>query len=258
MSTFEIIRDASALAKMGVELSNDIRNTDERIHQYLLSEIIHIEEHRNPTRLNMFLSRVKGSGARVNAMHSFVQVFGHVTLNEEANSAIARKDGKSIVKEIKGVKSKYGRTEDNGEVWAVWYSVVKGARKSYTIKEEGKDVKVTRDEFFEFAQSKPWYEFRPEGKVTPFDMKSKFTGLLKSAWSAQIGDKAEINKDFLAELTELAFKYNLVEKTADIISDVAKVPGEYKTVLHLSNDNAPVEQQADTNKPAKTRAATAA
>ena len=62
-----------ALTKESGLLIKAIGKQDSRIQDYLLSELIHIEEHRNPTRLNQFLDRIKSKGSRADAMHKFIQ-----------------------------------------------------------------------------------------------------------------------------------------------------------------------------------------
>lgn len=259
----QIIKDASVLEQMGKDLVSHIRDTDERISVYLLSEVIHIEEHRNPTRLNHFFSRIKGSGQRVNAMHNFVQVFGNLKFNEEANSAIVKRDGKDAIREIKGVKSKHARTDETGEIWAVWYSV-KSARKSVVIKvrENGQEVKktLTLEQHFERAQNAPWYTFQPERQPVAFDADAKVRGLLKSLWNVVLSGDAVISQDLMNGLTELAFKTGVVTKPSDIISDnmVAKVPEKFKAALHLVVDNTKSEEEkpeTERSTPARTRPA---
>ena len=79
----KLITDASTLAKEAVNLGKAIKRNDGRVQTYLLSEIAHIEEHRNPTRLNAFLDGIRGAGARTNAMHAFVQEFANVVWDAE-------------------------------------------------------------------------------------------------------------------------------------------------------------------------------
>jgi hypothetical protein len=76
---FTILGD-NEIGKESTLLVKAIQGSDKRIQRYLVSEIVHIEEHRNPTRLNQFFSAVKGSGARTTAMHAFVQAFGNIEL----------------------------------------------------------------------------------------------------------------------------------------------------------------------------------
>lgn len=221
MSKYNLITDASELAKTGIELARNIRDTDERIAVYLLSEVAHIEVHRNPTRLNMFFSMIKGSGARINAMHNFVQVFANVTFNREANSAI-KADGSL------NDNNKFGRKSEDGSVFAWYYSINKKER--FQKKPEELQAKIIVK-----AEEKPWFMFQPERPPVQFDADAKVKTLLKALWSTALKGDVKISKDLLNGLTELAFKTGVIEKASDIISDdtVAKVPAEYKAVLHI-------------------------
>jgi len=235
-----LITDASELAKTGLELAKSIRDTDERIAIYLLSEVAHIEEHRNPTRLNQFFSRVKGSGARINAMHNFVQVFGNVDFNKDANGAI-KADGNL------NPNNKFGRTDESGEKFAWYYSVKKAPR--FKGKPEQMNEKIITK-----AQEKPWYQFQPERPPQEFKVDDKVKSLLRSIWSNQLSDDPTIiTTGLLADLTELAFKYGIVEKASDIISDdkVAKTPEKFKPMLHLVADNTNKTSETKAEKPAK-------
>lgn len=83
MSKIKLITDAAALAKEAKNLGIAIKRNDTRVQKYLVSEIAHIEQHRNPTRLNDFLSGIKGKGVRSVAMHSFIQTFANVVWDAE-------------------------------------------------------------------------------------------------------------------------------------------------------------------------------
>lgn len=245
MPKYALITDAKELDKVSKDLANDIVNQDERIAIYLLSEVAHIEIHRNPTRLNMFFSRVKGSGARVNAMHNFIQVFANVTLNKDANSAI-KSDG------TLNDNNKFGRRDESGQVYAWWYTVNKKER--YKNKPEEMQAKIIAK-----AEEQPWFKFQPERPVQEFKVDDKFKGLLKAIWNNQLSDDPTIIPgSLLSDLTELAFKHGIVEKPSDIIPDnkVAKVPEKFKPMLHLvasNDDNKSAEKPATTGK-AKTNA----
>lgn len=68
---------------------------DDRIQLYLLSEMAHIAQHRNTTRLNEFFAAMKGKGARVTAMSAYVQKFGTVKVDEEKQKFV-NADNKSF------------------------------------------------------------------------------------------------------------------------------------------------------------------
>jgi hypothetical protein len=91
-----LINDADALKKEAGLIVASGKRMDKRVQVYLCSEIAHIEEHRNPTRLNKFFAEMKGNGMRVNAMHAFIQTFANVKYDEESkkyNVCRAREDG---------------------------------------------------------------------------------------------------------------------------------------------------------------------
>jgi len=228
MSKYNLITDASTLALMGKELAQGIRDQDERIAVYLLSEVAHIEEHRNPTRLNLFFSMIKGSGARINAMHNFIQVFANVSFNKEANSAI-KADG------TKNENNKFARSDESGKPFAWYYSVNKKERF------KGKPEKMA--EIIAKAEEKPWFSFQPERPPAQFDADSRVKALLKSMWAVAIKGDVKISKDLLNGLTELAFKTGVVESPADILGkdEIANVKEEFKPVLHLAVDNTKTE-----------------
>lgn len=240
MAKYNLITDAAELAKTGKELAQGIRDQDERITIYLLSEVAHIEVHRNPTRLNQFFSRIKGSGARINAMHNFIQVFANVTLNKEANSAI-KADGSL------NDNNKFGRKDESGEVFAWYYSVNKKER--FQKKPEELQAKIIAK-----AEEKPWFSFQPEREPVQFDADKKLLGMVKSFWSTALKGDVKISRELLNDLTELAWKHGVVENPEDMIPNnvkVADVPAEYKPMLHLAVDNTKKEE---TKAPAKPKA----
>lgn len=224
MAKYNLITDAAELAKTGKELAQGIRDQDERIAIYLLSEVAHIELHRNPTRLNQFFSMVKGTGARINAMHNFIQVFANVSFNKDANSAI-KSDG-TLQKD-----NKFGRTDESGQVFA-WYYSVKGSKRYQSNPEKMAEIIAK-------AEEKPWFMFQPERPAVQFDADNKFKTLLKSMWAVALKGDVKISRDLLNGLTEVAFKAGVIAQASDILSDdlVAKVPTEYKPTLHLIVDN---------------------
>lgn len=79
---FALIAGAS-LDKEMKSIVNAVGKLDDRIQLYLLSELAHIAEHKNPTRLNSFFEAMTGKGMRVVAINAFVQKFGTVKLDEE-------------------------------------------------------------------------------------------------------------------------------------------------------------------------------
>jgi hypothetical protein len=231
MAKYNLITDAAELAKTGKELANDIRNTDERIAIYLLSEVAHIEQHRNPTRLNQFFSRVKGTGARINAMHNFIQVFANVTFNKEANSAI-KADGSL------NDNNKFGRRDESGEVFAWYYTVNKKER--FQKKPEELQTKIIAK-----AEEQPWFKFQPERAPVQFDADQKLLGVVKSFWSTALKGDVKISRELLNDLTELVFKHGVMVDGKPVTAvqiipasvKVTDVPKEYRPMLHLVADN---------------------
>jgi len=120
---------AGSLDKEMKSIVTAVGKLDERIQLYLLSELAHINEHKNPTRLNSFFEAMTGKGARVTAMSAYVQKFGTVKFDE-----------------TKGEKGKF--VIDNGKVWDLeaaklvkWYSLKpEQALRSFDLEAEVKKI----------------------------------------------------------------------------------------------------------------------
>lgn len=84
---------AGSLDKEMKSIVTAVGKLDERIQLYLLSELAHIAEHKNPTRLNSFFSMMKGKGARVVAMSAYVQKFGTLKFDEERTNKDTNEKG---------------------------------------------------------------------------------------------------------------------------------------------------------------------
>lgn len=140
-----IIADAAALTKECKLLAKNIGSVDKRVQRYLVSEIIHCEQHRNPTRLNEFFEAVKGSGARVSAMRSFLLAFGNF---EEG------------VKDVKGKKVSSGKL------------VMRKTRKP--------DVSA---EMIEKASVTLWTTYKAPSVGSEYDLKTKALAFVKSAFA---------------------------------------------------------------------------
>lgn len=90
----------NAIAKESVNLAKAIKGMDKRVQVYLCSEIAHIEQHRNPTRLNAFFDAIAKRGVRTHAMHSFIQRFGNVRYDEESKKYLVQaKRDEAVAKE---------------------------------------------------------------------------------------------------------------------------------------------------------------
>jgi len=74
---------AASLDKEMKSIVTAVGKLDDRIQLYLLSELAHIAEHKNPTRLNSFFNAMKGKGTRVTAMSAYVQKFGTLKYDAE-------------------------------------------------------------------------------------------------------------------------------------------------------------------------------
>lgn len=144
-TTIKIITDASALAKEATLLAKNIGSVDKRIQTYLLSEIIHCEEHRNPTRLNEFFSAIRSSGARVSAMRNYVLAFGNF---EEG------------VKEVKGKKVSSGKL------------VMRKTRKP-----------ALAQEMIDKASATFWTAYKAPSAGSEYDLKTKALAFVKSAFA---------------------------------------------------------------------------
>ena len=142
---FKAITAATKLASMGMSIAKTTKETDTTIGTYLLSEILHIEKHRNPTRLNKFFDMMQGGGIRSSAMHGYVQAVGNVHL-----VPIKDNEGKEIGKEYK-VKAK--RNIDTAMI-------------------------------IEAGTEKPWTKYSPEPEPQQFNLVKRIESLLKQAHKA--------------------------------------------------------------------------
>lgn len=104
MSKIKLITDANELAKEGKLIANQVGakgTVAKRIQRFLLSEIAHIEEHRNPTRLNTFLEGVKGGAVRVAAIKSYVLAFANVEPETEVKGNKVRETGRLVMRKAR-------------------------------------------------------------------------------------------------------------------------------------------------------------
>jgi hypothetical protein len=243
-----VITDTAKLDKESKSLATSILNNDKRIEAYLFSEVLHIEEHRNQTRLNIFLSRVKGSGQRVNAMFKFINVFANVEFHPEAGKNNA--DGKKFER------------EENGLKYTWWFSV-KPERKPEIILKK-----------MEQAANEPWYTFAPEPPPAEIVLEDKAKAFLRGMWDVVLNGppkenaKVEINHAFLNELTELAYKHGLKDFMPKLKKRdnkvIGKVPEDMAEVYNLvanenkepeaGNQEAPKAEETKAEIPAKRKA----
>lgn len=196
-NTIKLITEASDLEKESKLLINQIGKSGtiaKRIQRFLLSEISHIEEHRNPTRMNNFLAAAKGGSVRVAAMTSFVLRFANVTEEIETTA--------------KGKEKKTGKL------------VMRKSRKPEVFAAE-----------FAKAMATDWLSFKPEKQESVYNaeaLQSDVIRLLSKAYAegmteAQVLDaikavNSEAHKQATERLARIAAKAasDAVKKNADI------------------------------------------
>jgi len=182
MTKIAIITDAALLHKESKLLANSIIKNDARIHAYLVSEVAHLEAHRNTTRLNEFFTKIKKAGARTDAMHKFIQLNANVSLNKPDRIKELSKD----------------RTD--------------GIEMFYSMKaERPKEVFAP---IFEAAKAKMWTEWKAVGEVQDYTLSTAFESLLKNALNKSVnpteGQKVDINPDMLEAMQKLAVQFGIV------------------------------------------------
>ncbi len=238
-----LITKPAELDAMATRIVASIKGLDTEVHVYLLSEIQHIEKHRNVTRLNKFFSALKGSGYRVNAMHAFVQVFGNFKL---AKTPAPHKD-------------------PNGTEWLELYTM-NPERKSWSYRDEkGKFHQVKAfSELLSAAESTEFWKFKPEPEVQEYKLETRFAGLIKAAigqldkakGNVKVAEKTSIDAAFLAELVDLARKHGI--KQDDMVPSELALPEDVQKSIHLIVDNTVVPAEnpiasAPAEKPAPAR-----
>lgn len=162
----KLLTTTESLAAECKNLPAALKRSDTRVGIYLMSETMHIEEHRNPTRLNTFFAAVKGTGSRTMAMHNFIQHFANVQFVPLADIDKSKQaDRYQQVKEM-GFGGIY---------------VMKAKRN------------VAPETILAEMQEKSWVDFKPEGKAVDFNLDSRVTSLLVAAFKAGI-TPAQIEK----------------------------------------------------------------
>lgn len=153
-----LITDANELSKEGqliVKQTGKSGTVAKRIQRFLLSEIQHIEKHRNPTRLNVFLEGMRGGAVRVAAIRSYILAFANLEEETKVN-------GK-------------GRTTKTGKL------VMRKSRPEQTF-----------SEVFSMACKTDWLSFKPESEPTVYDREAfekDVIKLLSKAMSEGFTDK---------------------------------------------------------------------
>lgn len=128
---------------------NSISKNDQLIQRYLLNEVIQIEQHRNPTRLNNFFTRVGKTGSRVDAMHKFIQVVANVKFMDQPVS----KNDITVFYKIKGKRSP-----------------------------------KTFEKLFSEANEKMWSEYKTPPKIRDFSFEQQVRAIIKKAHAVNNGD----------------------------------------------------------------------
>lgn len=255
IAKFEIIKDASKLEAESKALAQQLIDNDTRIQSYLLSEVAHIEEHRNPTRLNKFITTLlvhedgktkRNIGVRVNAMVAFIITFANVSMPKG-------KDGKAA-----SLTSIMNEATPDGKGKQYW-----NAKENYfsffTMKKERKDAltkpvlrtlpdgEKRKVSLWDMAQSQPWFSFKPEDHSKPiFDFNAVLKQAVKKAVNASIEAKKgkesaysevkNLDESFLADLVKLCMEHGM--KAEDIApSDHSLLDDNLKAQLEVANEN---------------------
>lgn len=191
---FTIITDAKKLDAEMRELSHSIKAQDARVALYLLSEITHIEEHRNPTRLNMFFTSIGRSGARVDAMHKFIQLFANVIF-------------------VDAGKRKEPMRDTNGDLVCEYF---------YEMKPVRKEEEYTKA--IETAMTKPWTEWKAPTKPQDFTLAGQVKRIIETATrklaEPQEGANIDVDMKLLKDLEALAKKHEI--EFTDALAEAAK------------------------------------
>jgi acetolactate synthase regulatory subunit len=253
-----LITDAALLDKEGKSLAKAINSQDKRIRTYLLSELVHIEEHRNPTRLNKFLTAVRGSGARIMAMHQFIAKFANVEMPVDPKTKEPLTVGQ--VENLKDKEKKLlHEREDNGEKYFWYYSVRKATRDIFKPEHVGFAGEKSWDgkahSIMEYATRRNWWEYRPENtNVQIFDFSDKITNfattIIKNILAPRDGVKYEnMDEGLFADMIGVLEKHGL--DVATLVKDIevkVKPSAELAEALHMqiANDNGGTTNQTET------------
>lgn len=251
--TFNIIKDAKALEAESRALAQSLIDNDVRIQSYLLSEVAHIEEHRNPTRLNQFFTlllrddegKKRNIGVRVNAMMAFVLTFANVIMPSDKN-------GRAMsVNQIMSDKTADGKA-------LAFYEPSSNFFRFFSVKKDRKDA-LTKPAFrmvdgerikislWDLAQRKHWNQFKPEDNSKPvFDFGAILKRAVKSAVTAQLDKGKEkkeqrygevkLDESFLTDIIKVMHAHGM--NTDDLADDKAVLPDGLKEALaETVNDN---------------------
>lgn len=194
-----VITDTNALETEGVNLSQSIRSQDERIASYLWSEVLHIEQHRNPTRLNKFFTSVEKRGARADAMMQFVLMAGNVRLStpKELAEKVSKDKGAPYV--LARILSEDGKTV----IMMQHLQMLKT-----------RTPEVAQAAFEKALEKGEWWNHKQAPGYQEFDLRAKVAALIATATKhvkePKEGDKIDpvvlSGLKILAETTGIEFK----------------------------------------------------
>lgn len=221
-----VITDSAALDKVSKDLSQKIIDGDKEIQEYLFSEMLHIEDNRNSTRINTFLTRIRETGARVSAMRSFIEAYFCLKANP-AMSSQATKEQKAAAKAC---------FENNGYYP---YYVMRDKRNATVFNQKVKD-----------AIAKPWWKHRPEKDDPAYNLTAKIESAVAAMWRAALraGPEDNIDADFLKDLTDVCVSHGIpvgkliatvkpdeLTKNASVLSA--------RTAIQSANSNLPEDKK---------------
>lgn len=205
---FAVITDSKKLDSEMRELSTAIKTQDARIALYLLSEIVHIEQHRNPTRLNTFFTSISRAGTRVDAMHKFIQLFANV-------------------KFVDAGKRKDPIRDTAGNLVTEFFYEVNAVRSEEVAKAK-----------LEQAITKPWTEWKAPPKPQDFTLAGQIKQLIERA-TKRVAEPVEcaetdINMELLTGLEKLADSFGI--KYTDALKEAAAATTAANDVAKKTED----------------------
>jgi hypothetical protein len=149
---FKTYADKATLdAEMGALLTS-IKSQDKRTGEYLLSEMMHMEQHRNTTRFNTFITGVKKSGMRLAAIQRYMTMFANIEFVDKQT------DRAETIKNAAG------------ETICIQYYRMKKARPVAEF-----------EAALEKSLEKSWLEWSPEQEPKAYDLNAQVKKLIEGA-----------------------------------------------------------------------------
>lgn len=161
----QLITDGAALTKFIDDVCVNHKKVEGQIHVAACSALFHANEHRNADMMMRLMAGLGGS-VRRNALIAWAVEFGKLE---------ASIDGKSVQFAEKGVE---GETAED-------------AKARWALKQEA-------------AQSKPFWDFKPEAPFQAFDLNAQIQKLIKAAEKAANDTRNNVPAKELLELRKLA------------------------------------------------------